>query len=445
MSGLKLFFLAVATLMASIVHAGDAAHVAPESLSADLASVWTATAGTHPNPAHSLDAEAFAPALATLQQAIAVPMDRDAAWLAFARLNPGLADAHFFVGYPDWRGATREHVAGGGTLFPFEVVVDAEGRLLIAAALGGGAEPRAGQEIVAIDGVPAATVLAELLALAHGDTPRFRTGLVTRRWWFYYWKRFGTPTDYALALASGEVLHVPGAAALPKLIAEEEDFALQFRHEVREDGVALLKLGSFAWPDEAAFLAFTRQAFADFRRRGAHTLIIDVRDNEGGTDSLWLRGVLPYLADSRYRWGSSYVKKVLEADPARHERVGDLVAGEIDGWIDADPDNPLRFSGDVHVLVGEATYSSAVLFANTVQDFGIGRIAGPAGVVRSAQTGSVQARPLANTGLILWVPRFILTRPAGAGAAPFLTPDTLIETRGADPGAALAELLRQLR
>src|SRR3546814_4128513 len=34
-------------------------------------------------------------------------LDRDEAWRRLATLNPLFADAHFFVGYPDWRSDTR--------------------------------------------------------------------------------------------------------------------------------------------------------------------------------------------------------------------------------------------------------------------------------------------------------------------------------------------------
>ena len=56
--------------------------------------------------------------------------------------------------------------------------------------------------------------------------------------------------------------------------------------------------------------------------------------------------------------------------------MGDIVDGEVETWIPPQPDNPLRFTGKVYVLVGSATYSSAVVFSNVVQDFGFGTIAG---------------------------------------------------------------------
>jgi hypothetical protein len=114
---------------------------------------------------------------------------------------------------------------------------------------------------------------------------------------------------------------------------------------------------------------------------------------------------------------------VVVADPDRHEKVGDIVDGEVETWIPAQLDNPLRFPGRVYVLLGAATYSSAVVFSNVMQDFHFGTIAGRAGSVRAAQTGGTRRTTLPNSGLIVVAPRFVLTRPSGANTPALLTPD----------------------
>jgi C-terminal processing protease CtpA/Prc len=189
---------------------------------------------------------------------------------------------------------------------------------------------------------------------------------------------------------------------------------------------ALLTVSSFAWPDKAQFLAFTHEAFQELRAGGSRNLIIDVRANGGGDDVMWIEGILPYIATKPYRWGSRFRKRVVVADSAKHEAVGDIVDGEIETWVPPQPDNPLRFSGKVYVLVGSATYSSAVVFSNVIQDFGFGTIAGVGGSVRTAQSGGVRRTTLPNCGLIFAAPRFVLTRPSGAAEPALLTPDLAV-------------------
>jgi C-terminal processing protease CtpA/Prc len=281
--------------------------------------------------------------------------------------------------------------------------------------------------VATINGIDAHAVSAALLARVHGDTPAFRDALLSRRFWFYYWKVYGAPAAFEIGFAGEKApRQIAGSTALPAVLADEESFERQFRLELLSNNTAVLTLNSFAWPDKAQFLTFTHDAFQEVRAARAKTLIIDVRANGGGNDEMWIEGVLPYLATKPYRWASRFRKRVVVADPARHEAVGDIVDGEVETWIPAQPDNPLRFRGRVYVLLGAATYSSAVVFSNVMQDFHFGTIAGRAGSVRAAQTGGTRRTTLPNSGLIVVAPRFVLTRPSGALQPALLTPDLVV-------------------
>ena len=58
------------------------------------------------------------------------------------------------------------------------------------------------------------------------------------------------------------------------------------------------------------------------------------------------------------------------------ETEGDVVTADYDKFEVPETDEPLRFNGDVSVVVGEITYSSAIVFANTIQDFEFGQVVG---------------------------------------------------------------------
>lgn len=170
---------------------------------------------------------------------------------------------------------------------------------------------------------------------------------------------------------------------------------------------------------------------------GTRTLVIDVRHNGGGDDAMWLQGLLPHIADRPYRWASRYTKKVIREDPAKPERIGEVLSGTVETWSSPAPADPLHFDGKVYVLIGPGTYSSAVLFANTVQDFRFATLVGEGGSVRSTQTGGVQKIALAQTGLALWCPRLLLVRPSGASAPVWLEPDVRIDDDPLRPNAML--------
>src|SRR3954468_8147564 len=91
--------------------------------------------------AHSADVPGLELAIRALDTGLghSAARDRDAAWRLFAALNPRPADGHLFVGFLDWRGETRAHLAAGGVLFPFEMRVTADCELRVRATLGGAA------------------------------------------------------------------------------------------------------------------------------------------------------------------------------------------------------------------------------------------------------------------------------------------------------------------
>jgi hypothetical protein len=408
-------------------------------LRADLVQLDRALHEMPPDLAHSAELPRLEATMRDMDAALAtaLPLDRDAAWRLFATLNPLLADGHLFVGFVDWRADTRAHLAAGGVLFPFEMRVTPDCQLTVRAELGGRASLLAGARIQAVNGTVADQLCEQLLARMHGDTRAFRADLLSRRFFFYYWKVFGAPAAFDVAFA-GEpgTRHLPGSLLLPQLLDDETHFERQFRLQfVGGDAVGILTLGTFAWPDKQQVLDFTHDAFAQLREKRVRTLIIDVRDNGGGNDDEWIEGVMPYLASRRFRTGSSYRKRVVVPDPRKHELVGSVAQGPIDSWFPPDRSNGLRFKGTVYVATGTGTYSSAIVFSNVMQDFHFARVAGPTGAVRSNVSGGARRTTLTRTGLIVVAPRFLLTRPSGAADPAWISPDIRLED--AEPLSAL--------
>ncbi|MEH6436328.1 S41 family peptidase [Massilia sp. DD77] len=364
----------------------------------------------HPDPRFSSDPQAVEAALGRILQDLPAELSRDEAWRRLARLNPLLADGHFFVGHADWRAETRAWLATGGALFPCEIDIRADGTLWMRA----GTPSEAPTRIVAINGNDASALVPAMLALVHGDTPAFRTQLLAERWWFYHWKLAGAPERYRLTVEQGGVqktIDLPGSRAVPRRLRDENDFGRQFALAIEPGGVAVLTIGSFSWHDPSAFLDFTRNAFQRIRDAGVASLVIDISANGGGDDAMWLDGLMPYLATRPYRTGSTTRKKGMD--------------GEIGTWRQPKPDHPLRFGGKVSVRIGPGTYSSAILFANVMKDFKFGSLTGTGGMARRSQSGGTRRHVLPHSGLALWLPRFIIDPPAGR------SPGALLEASGA--------------
>lgn len=435
-------FRTMLALLAALPAWAAAEQIAPQALQADLRFVAETVRATHPDLDHSVDPAALEHAFHTTEALLTTPMTRDQAWSALARLNPVFADGHLMVGFDDWRAEGRRHLDHGGVLFPFEVVIDAQRGLRVRSLLGGAASANAGARIMRIDGRASADVVRELLGRVHGDTPAFRARLLEQRWWFYYWKVYGAPLSFDLALDSTAARLFPASRALPTVLRDDDQFERQFHFTLLPDHAARLTIDSFYWPERERFLAFAHDAFTQVRDAGVRTLLVDVRQNGGGDDSFWIDGILSHIADRPYRWGSHYLKRVTAGHADAGQHVGEVVTGRIAGQAAPIADDPLRFRGRLVVLVGAASYSSTVLFANTVQDYRFGVVAGVGGAVRTRQSGGVLRLRLPNTGLVLTCPRFVVSRPSGASAPVLLRPDLELDDDPFDDGAMVKAVLR---
>ena len=326
-----------------------------------------------------------------------------------------MADGHLFIGLPNWREQSAAAIRQGTGFFPFEVTLDVKGYPVIVAALGGSTTPLAGRRILRIDGRDARMIAGSLLARAHGDTPAFRKALLSQRWWLLYSKLYGTPSAYDLALSgSKEPHHVPAGHTLPAILQQDASFERLFACRLDPNGSARLTVASFFWEDKERFLRFTYDCFAQMKAASTKRLVIDVSANGGGDDDMWKDGILRYIATRPYKQGSTYIKR---------ERNGAVTEGTIETATQPVVDEPLHFAGDVTVLIGPFTYSSAVLFSNVVRDYGFGTLAGTGNAARTRQSGGVQSVKLPHTGLVLSYPRFVIDPPSGVRSPIYLQPD----------------------
>lgn len=419
-----------------------AVPLTPSQWREDLAAMRTFIAATHPDPGHSADTRALERAFDGVARALRQPLTPDEGWRALATLNPLFADAHWCVCHDDWRAETRALVSGPG-LFPFSVSVDEHGAVVITHWLDGAPAPLAGARITAINGRPIADTVAALLARMHGDTLRFRASVLSQRFAFYYAKLYGTPARFDIELdGPARRLRVTASRRDLSGLADSPRFEDAFALTLLPSRTALLRIDTFAWPDKDRVVAFHRDVFQRLREARVDTLLIDVRNNGGGNDDQWIDALLPYLATRPYRWASGYRKKILEKYRNDGETTGAVVDGRIERAIDPQLENPLLFAGKTYVLVGRSTYSSAVLFANVMQDFGFATLAGSGGAARTRQTGGVQRSILPHSGLVIAVPRFILQRPSGAETPPYVTPDVLLDDDPLRPQHSIEMLMQ---
>jgi len=395
---------------------------------------------THPDLSYSANADALDAKAANIRTALTDGMTARAAWSEFARLNPVLADAH--VGFRRPLHALAAYQAEGGTLFPLPVVYDGGGDLR-AAASGPGVE--ANDRIVSINGQSTNDFTAALLGRMRGETPALGRLVLQLYFPIFFWAEHGGFDAYNVRLEKADGRTVTARLDQESTYAPTEE---NFTYRRLDGGVGYLNIKTFDIEQLDAFKVFLKSTFAKIDAGQINTLIIDVRENGGGANDL-ADQLLSYLTNEPYSPISGVKARITEQNiqlvPIEGVKPGMVLDLPLQQTRTPPVSLPNRFAGDVYVLTGPMTYSAAIVFATTVQDYGFGKIAGEAPVGAANQTGQVQSFALSNTKIEALSPLYIFRRPNGDQTRTRLTVDIPIDHDPLDPEASLTALISAIK
>lgn len=400
--------------------------ITPEQMKADLKSWRNWLNNTHPDLSIRIDDVAqFNADINKIDGKFTKPTNVRTFLYEISQLNSQLKDGHMNILVQSQAKLIKTIIKEGSGLFPFEVMVN-KGKVIISTELGGKDSQLTMAEITSINGTPISDIYNIMIARMYGDSISHRESLLSQKFALYYWL-FVNPSDqftvvYKNANKTKKQTFQP-TRTLPKALLNET-FEDLFKFELLDKKQALLTINLFWWQDKERFYQFTQNAFQQIKTKGIEHLIIDIRKNPGGDDDMWKQGLLRYIANKPYRHTSRYTKKIIAKYMDEGETEGDVVTADYDKYEMPVNEEPLKFNGKVSVVVGKVTYSSAILFANTVQDFGFANIVGENSAGYSWQTGGIQFFTLPNSGLKAVSPRFYLTRPSGKGSGQPVLPDT---------------------
>lgn len=406
---------------------------------ADLKQFVEVVAATHPRVGYSTDVTALYAAAERLDERIREPLTARSAWALLAELNPLFRDAHTGLQYPvnEFEAYRKE----GGAVFPVPVYVDYGGVLRAAE----GVDPQLGiaasEEIVSINDILVRGFLQQATPLMRGETDLIRQFVLTHNFAAYWWTLHGPQPSYRVTVrnsgAETREIALPHASEP----ARGQAGTAAFHYERLRHDAGYLDVPSFDPALKSNFADFLQRSFAEIKAGKLSTLVIDLRRNPGGAHEL-SDELTGYLAAKPVRLASRLVARVTPAnrDLAPAAAVGDVVEIPWDEWLKPAA-NPLRFGGDVFLLIGRRTYSQAIVFAAMFQDFGLGTIVGEATDGWANQTGQVQMTPLAHSGLKVAVPLYIITRPSGDLRPRGVRPDRVVADEPGKPRLMIERLL----
>jgi len=433
-----------------------------------------------------------------IERSLTEPLTRIDFYRRVAPLVSAFGDGHTSITYPVEE--LNEYLGRGGRLFPLETrIVGDSNRLFVVLDYSGEIPP--GSEIVGLNGLSISKLTADLANYVSGEKLSYRLGLVNTNLrallWFVYGAedfrlKYLTPSGEAfekqingltrdeLTRRAIEIQKTRTEKQQPQPQQEEQSQPEEqsrskiqypyYSYTSRPDlKTAIIDFRSFQ--DPKTFNAFLQQAFTDLKEQRMEKLIIDLRQNGGGNSALG-DALLGYLTDKPWRQFSKIELKVSKQikdyyrDPLPvlkrlYPQSYETVYQSSKDWyrstyeeISSTPDgqlftsypeeqqpaeNPLRFRGQVYVLIGQRTFSSAVNLAATIKDYKLGILVGEETGGLATQFGDIYSFWVPNTGLQLGVSHKKFYRPNGQDDGRGVLPDIEVKTttedllKGRDP------------
>ena len=403
----------------------------PDQLAADVALLRQALEQVHAGYDRYVPRRVLDTAFAQLGRRAATPMTDLELYREVALLLAKVRCNHTKAEYPAALGAFR---SGNATHLPVRVRVF--GNQLFVDVSAGGAIPR-GTEITSINGITAADIVTKLsrFAAVDGFTDFSRAPLLERDADLmgsdldHYWPvEFGFATSWQFGLKSaagavGGVTLAPVTYAAWKALSGESgqiDFRNGTRWAMLDDTTASLTIRSFVNyrtpvdPDSVY-----REIFRAIGAKRVSHLILDLRDNGGGSDDA-SEGLIRYLADTPIQPLRAVRRRTIRIDStlgAAFDTWGDrapiftpaesLFLKRTDGWyVERGADAVLQPSSDayrgrVSVLVGRRNGSATTMLLAVLQQIGArtGRLR-----LVGEETGGSAEGPTAGQILFLKLP-----------------------------------------
>lgn len=169
-----------------------------------------------------------------------------------------------------------------------------------------------------------------------------------------------------------------------------------------------------------------RDFFTAVQENNIHSVIVDLRSNSGG-NSLVANEFIRYLPVENYFIGASEVRfgSILRKNKPQIRENQQLTPA---------------FSGDVYVLTGADTFSSAMDFATLISDNKLGTVVGEIPGNMPSSYGDILYFQTPNSGLIFTVSYKYLIRPDASKSDLPLIPDVTVHAKD-----ALIETIRLIR
>lgn len=315
-------------------------------------------------------------------------------------------------------------------LIPLELFVEAKThKVLVSKNYSDKKNIQIGGEVVSINGTPISVILNKLLDAIPSDgyNQTEKILLLNYRFPFWYQEIIDAPKVFKVAVRSEgteQIFDLKGASkdVFPPLEQLEKSYNLPLEFEVK-NGIAVLKVHSFA--DTAIkqngqnFKKFIKDVFQTLQQQNIKDLIIDVRNNTGGTDDNAAL-LASFFFDKTFRyWDKIEVTEAVAKEIKGFNKIFYKKPEENNGlylwkksWITKEfdfyePQEPakMNFKGNSYLLTNGLCLSSCADFTAVISHNKKAIVIGQeTGGGYQGNTSGMLSRATIPTGLVITIP-----------------------------------------
>ncbi len=281
------------------------AKLPAQSLHDDMECLRTTIEHVGVNPYLNISKKEFYRKFDSVEAGIDRPITTKEFYKRIVPLVHSLKDSHTSFMWSEF----QDHYSKtGGKFFPVTVDLGLDGRIYVDRDCGSNGLMK-GTEIKSINGIPSAKIFQTILSFEKGATfyPRVKSAQDNFRWLLWEAYDFEGPFEFKL---SGRTITVQGITQTEldksnvQAPAENNQDVAYTRMAAR---TGLLSVKTFL-TDPMVFSGQIQKAFADIHKDSLTNLIIDIRDNGGGSE---INGaiLIDYIWDKPYRMSSQFMRK----------------------------------------------------------------------------------------------------------------------------------------
>ncbi|WP_105616125.1 S41 family peptidase [Vallitalea okinawensis] len=361
----------------------------------------------HPNPYAYIGKDMFYRELNVVQSKIDQPMSGIEFYKTVAPLINLLHDGHTAIGLTDSYLASINNKQ-----FPLVIEVR-DNQMTTIEVLNENINIPTGSNIVSINGIKTTDILNTLMDYMPGMRDAYKEVYLEEEFYNLLNLVYGMGDDYEITYTYNNFTLTENVEGVSKDIVKayfDQLLDLDNMHtfKILENNTCYLDINRFR--DYASFQLLLEEMFQVIKDNQITNLIIDIRDNPGGTDRLG-NLLISYIYDQPFSQVSRIDIKVSEQVNMRYGDIGDIIVKE--GSFTYLPDISNRFNGHVCVLTNRRSFSASSMFASTIKDYNLGILIGEETGGLASQFGNIYFSNLPYTDLNYCVSSKFLTRPNG--------------------------------